>query len=89
LYNTKQLRTLVAVAAFAAITGAHAQVTISGLLDAAVTIDGTNSTLGAGPNGGSEFTLGLNEDLGNGLKAIGAFTIIGDVFNGAGDQFQT
>ena len=51
-------------------------------MDAAVTIDGSNSTLGTGPNGGSEFTLGMNEDLGNGMKAIGAFTVIGDVFSG-------
>jgi predicted porin len=89
LENFEMKKTLVAVAALAAFSGAYAEVTISGLLDAAVTIDGTNSTLGAGPNGGSEFTLGLNEDLGNGLKAIGAFTIIGDVFSATGDQFAT
>lgn len=59
------------------------------MLDAAVTIDGANSTLGTGPNGGSEFTLGMNEDLGNGLKAIGAFTVIGDVFSGSRDNFAS
>jgi len=70
-------KTLVAVAALAAVAGAHAEATISGLLDAAITINGTSSTLGDGPNGGSEFTLNVSEDLGGGLKAIGAYTILG------------
>jgi predicted porin len=41
-----------------------------------LTVNGTDSTLGAGPNGGSEFTVGVSEDLGNGLKANGAITLI-------------
>jgi len=53
-------------------------------MDAAVTISNTGSTLGDGPNGGSEFTLGMTEDLGNGLSAIGAFTIIGSHVDNAG-----
>jgi len=89
LENFEMKKTLVAVAAMAAFSGAYAEVTISGLLDAAITVDGTNSTLGVGPNGGSEFTLGMTEDLGNGLKAIGAFTVIGDVLTGSIDNFAT
>jgi len=69
-------KTLVAVAALAAFSGAYAQVTISGLVDAAITVDGTTTSIGNGPNGGSEFTLSAKEDLGNGLSAIGAITLI-------------
>lgn len=77
-------KTLVAVAALVA-TGAFAQVTISGLVDVAVTVNGTDSTLGAGPNGGSEFTLGVTEDMGNGLKAHGGITLITNI-TGTGIQ---
>ena len=69
-------KTLVAVAALAAVFGAQAQATISGRVDVALTVDGTDSTLGAGPNGGSEITVAATEDLGNGLKATGAITLI-------------
>jgi len=69
-------KTLVAVAALAAVFGAQAEVTISGVVDVALTVDGTASTLGNGPNGGSEFTVGVIEDMGNGLKATGAITLI-------------
>jgi hypothetical protein len=48
-------KTLVAVAALAAFSGAYAQVTISGVVEAAVTIDGTDSTIGNGFNGGYIF----------------------------------
>jgi hypothetical protein len=37
--------------------------------------------LGAGPNGGSEFTVAATEDLGNGLKATGAVTVITNIVN--------
>jgi len=69
-------KTLVAVAALAAVFGAQAQATISGVIDYAITVDGTASTLGFGPNGGNEFTVASSEDLGNGLKASGAVTVI-------------
>jgi len=72
-------KTLVAVAALAAFSGAYAQATISGVVDVAMTVNGTDSTLGAGPNGGSEFTVGVSEDLGNGLKATGAITLITNI----------
>jgi hypothetical protein len=76
LFITNRIRTLVAVAALADFSGAYAQVTISGVVEAAVVADGTTTTLGNGFNGGSEFTLGLNEDLGNGLNAVGEITLI-------------
>jgi len=85
LEKIEMKKTLVAVAALAAVAGAHAEATISGLLDAAITVNGTSSTLGAGPNGGSEFTLGVSEDLHGGLKAIGAFTIHANIFTAADD----
>jgi len=72
-------KTLVAVAAFAAITGAHAEATISGVLEAAVAKTSTGTGFGSGSNGGSEFTLSASEDLGNGLKAFGQFTVIGNL----------
>ena len=79
-------KTLVAVAALAAFSGAYAQATISGVIDYAITVDGTASVLGFGPNGGNEFTVASSEDLGNGLKASGAVTLI----NTGGDvPFQT
>jgi len=86
-------KTLVAVATLAAVTGAMAEVSITGLLDAAVTLssndNGASSTMGAGPNGGSEFTLSMKEDLGNGISAIGAYTIHGDVLTGSGGTDNT
>ena len=57
LENFEMKKTLVAVAALAAVFGAQAQATISGRVDVALTVDGTDSTLGAGPNGGSEITV--------------------------------
>ncbi len=71
-------KTLVAVAAMAAVTGAMADVTIGGLIDAAAySITTTNSdsarviTRGVGPqnNGTDELFFATSEDLGNGLKA--------------------
>ena len=55
-----------------------AEATITGLFDAAIN-SGTATTLGSGPNGGSEVTVGISEDLGNGLKGTAALTIIGSI----------
>jgi len=71
-------KTLVAIAAVVATTGAMAEATITGLFDAAINT-GTATLLGNGPNGGSEVTVGISEDLGNGLKGTAAITIIGAV----------
>jgi len=71
-------KTLVAIAAVVATTGAMAEATITGLFDAAINT-GTATTLGSGPNGGSEVIVGISEDLGNGLKGTAALTIIGSI----------
>jgi len=81
LEKIEMKKTLVAVAALAAVAGAHAEVSITGLLDAAFTITSRTTTLGNGFNGGDEFTLNVSEDVGGGVKAIGAFTIIGSMIN--------
>jgi len=73
-------KTLVALAVLSSVTGAMAEATLTGLFDAAIN-SGTATTLGSGPNGGSEVTVGISEDLGNGLKATAALTIIGSVTN--------
>jgi len=62
-------KTLVAVAALAAVFGAQAQVTISGVMESTYTLNGTSKGMGTGMNGGSEVRFGGSEDLGNGLKA--------------------
>jgi len=77
-------KTLVAIAAAAAVTGAMAEATITGFLDNAITTTSTSTTLGDGPNGGNEITIGVSEDLGNGIKAVGAYTIIGSMTQNAG-----
>ena len=71
-------KTLVAIAAVVATTGAMAEATITGRFDAAINSD-TVTTLGSGANGGSEVTVGIGEDLGDGLKATAAITIHGSI----------
>jgi predicted porin len=61
-----------------------AQVTITGVVDAAITSASGSATLGNGPNGGAEFTLGMNEDLGGGLTASAAITTLGSIINSTG-----
>jgi len=74
-------KTLVAVAALMVATGAMADVTITGVMEAAVAKTSTGTSFGSGTNGGSEFTLGVSEDLGNGLKAFGQTTVINTASN--------
>jgi len=70
-------KTLVAVAALAAVTGAMAEVTISGFVDKAVNITtynngGTSSTakgVGANAIGQDQITFSSTEDLGDGMSA--------------------
>jgi len=78
LEKIEMKKTLVAVAAMAAVTGAMADVTIGGLLDAGMysisntATGGTKSTTrGVGPqnNGVDELFFAASEDLGNGMKA--------------------
>ena len=54
-----------------------AEATITGLFDLAVSSGSSTTLLGSGPNGGSEVTFGISDDLGNGLKATAALTVVG------------
>ena len=81
-------KTLVAVAAMAAVTGAMADAKISGIMDqayyssAATTAAGVKSTtkgVGAQNNGTSEITLSGSEDLAGGMKANYAFNVQADI----------
>ena len=78
-------KTLVAVAALAAFAGAHAEVTISGLVEAGVLMPTTgtvkSNAFKSGANGGSEITFAVGEDLGSGLKASAAVTLINNPFD--------
>jgi len=82
-------KTLVAVAAFAAMTGAMAEVTISGFVDGGVqstrstTTGGISSTLtSAGSNGAgqSQLTFAASEDLGTGTTAFANIRINPGIF---------
>jgi len=79
LEKIEMKKTLVAVAALLVATGAMAEVTITGVLEAAVAKTSTGTAFGAGTNGGSEFTVGVSEDLGSGLKAFGQITVLGSL----------
>jgi predicted porin len=77
LEKIEMKKTLVAVAAMAAVTGAMADVTISGFVDKAVNITSTNNgtqkstarSLSDNAIGQDQITFGVNEDLGSGMKA--------------------
>ncbi|MFN5811954.1 MAG: porin, partial [Burkholderiales bacterium] len=86
-------KTLVAVAALAAVTGAMAEVTISGFIDQAYNTtrttdaDGVSSTVtSVGHNAIGQDALGfaVSEDLGNGITAFGAINLIMDTTSGYG-----
>jgi len=86
-------KTLVAVAALAAVTGAMAEVTISGFIDQAynttrsTTAAGVSTTQTAlGPNaiGQDSLAFGVTEDLGGGLSAFANFNLIGITTTGWG-----
>lgn len=77
-------KTLVAIAAVAAVTGAMADVTISGFIDQAVQT--TSTTLAAGTkstinsvgnnlNGQDQLSFNASEDLGDGMTAYGTYNI--------------
>jgi len=77
-------KTLVAVAAMAAVTGAMAQATISGFIDGAYTtnkattaanVSTSTSSVGSGAAGQSQISIKSSEDLGGGMKAFGALRI--------------
>jgi len=83
-------KTLVAVAALAAVTGAMAEVTISGFVDGGVqstrstTTGGISSTTtSAGSNGAgqSQLTFAASEDLGSGTTAFANIRVNPDIFD--------
>jgi len=76
-------KTLVAVAAMAAFAGAHAEVTMSGVFEAAVSNTGGTSSMIGGTNG-SEINFSVTEDLGNGLKAIANTALLHSLTDGNG-----
>jgi len=80
-------KTLVAVAALAAATGAMAEVTISGFIDQAWNTTRTTTAAGASTTvrslnnngiGQDSLSFSVSEDLGNGITAFGAFNLIPD-----------
>jgi len=86
-------KTLVAVAALAAMTGAMAEVTISGFFDQAY--NNTRSTTAAGASssitsfgsnaiGQYSIVFGVSEDVGNGMKAFGNLALITNITTGSG-----
>jgi len=81
LENFEMKKTLVAVAALAAFAGAHAEVSITGVVEAGILMPAKgNNAFASGGNGGSEITFGVGEDLGNGLKANASITYINKPF---------
>ena len=68
-------KTLVAVAAIAAFAGAHADVTITGVLESSIQKAAGVRSIGGGTNG-TEVDFGMSEDLGSGLKAIGSVAFL-------------
>jgi len=91
LEKIEMKKTLVAVAALAAATGAMAQVTISGFFDQAYNTvrstdaDGASSTVrSVGHNAIGQDSIGfaVSEDLGNGITAFGAVNLIANTTTG-------
>jgi len=80
LEKIEMKKTLVAVAAMAAIAGAHAEVTITGVMEAAISSSGGAQSVIGGTNG-SEISFGVSEDLGNGLKAMASTSIIHSLYD--------
>jgi len=85
-------KTLVAVAAMAAVTGVMAQATISGFIDGAYTttkstddanVSTSTSSVGSGAAGQSQITFATSEDLGGGMKAIANIRVAPSPFTGA------
>jgi len=92
LEKIEMKKTLVAVAAMAAVTGAFAQATISGMIDGAYTTNRSttsggvsttaNSVTSAGA-GQSQLTFAYSEDLGGGMKSIANIRVAPSPFTGA------
>jgi len=82
LEKIEMKKTLVAVAALAAIAGAQADATISGHVEAGYLIPNSGATsFASGGNGGSEITFAGSDDLGSGMKAGFGITVINYPFS--------
>jgi len=79
LEKIEMKKTLVAVAALAAVAGAQADVSITGLIESAYSTNSKAKGITTGQNGGSEVRFGGSEDLGSGLKASFSLVALGDV----------
>jgi len=75
LEKIEMKKTLVAVAALAAFAGAHAEATISGVLESSIQKAAGVRSIGGGTNG-TEIDIGVSEDLGSGLKAVGSVALL-------------
>ena len=81
-------KTLVAVAALAAVSGAMAEVSITGVMEAAIyTKDGNTSVIG-GTNG-TEVDFNVSDDLGGGIKAMATYSLLGSLSNGKNGSIGT
>jgi predicted porin len=85
LEKIEMKKTLVAVAAMAAVTGAMADATISGFFDSAYTsnsatnaanVTSKSTTLAPSGSGQNQITFGAGEDLGGGMKAFANLRIM-------------
>jgi len=90
LEKIEMKKTLVAVAALAAIAGAQADATISGHVEAGILIPNSGANaFASGGNGGSEITFAGSEDLGSGMKASFGITYINYPFNESQNALAT
>jgi len=88
LEKIEMKKTLVAVAALAAVSGAMAEVSITGVMEAAIASKDGNTTIIGGTNG-SEIDFNVSDDLGGGLKAIATYSLLTSLTNGKGGSIGT
>ena len=88
-------KTLVALAAISAVTGAMAQATITGMIDGAYQtnksttaagVSSSTSSLASSGAGQSQLTFAYSEDLGDGMKSIANIRVNPSPFTGAISQ---
>jgi len=89
LEKIEMKKTLVAVAALAAIAGAQADVSITGVVESAYSTSSKAKGITTGGNGGSEVRFGGSEDLGSGLKASFSLVALGDVNTESAANYST
>jgi len=88
LEKIEMKKTLVAVAALAAVSGAMAEVSITGVMEAAIsTKDGVTSVIG-GTNG-TEVDFNVSDDLGGGIKAMATYSLLASLYDGKAGSIGT